>query len=298
MISRQIKYFCEVVEAGNIVQAAKHLFVAPTAITMQIAQLEDELGGALFDRKSRPWELTTLGKFVFPRAKDLLRQGARLEEEARGLATGLHGWISIGFIQSTMCALLPTAVRTFSARFPKVKIDLLQLQTDEQPEQLRNGRIHLGLSRFYSSYDCPEDLAHTLLRKEPFLVVLPGNHPLAGKPRINLPDLMDTPFIHYPKDPCIRHSQDLLPMMLKAGFRPPIGQVAIEVHAAMGLVSAGLGFTLIPSSLSENTRSDVAFIPIADMTAETSLVAVTLADQDSKLVKAFLDILRRESGPV
>jgi len=262
---------------------------------MQIAQLEDELGGALFDRKTRPWELTTLGKFVFPRAKDLLRQGARLEEEARGLATGLHGWISIGFITSTMCSLLPTAVRAFSAVFPDVKIDLLQLQTDEQPEQLRNGRIHLGLSRFYTSFECPEDLAQTLLSKEPFLMVLPGNHPLAERPLINLPDLLATPFIHYPKDPCIRHSQDLLPMMMKAGFRPQIGQVANEVHAAMGLVAAGLGFTLIPASLAVNTRSDVAFIPIADMASETSLVAFTLADQDSKLVKAFLDILLRQT---
>ncbi|MDR3671313.1 MAG: LysR family transcriptional regulator [Holophaga sp.] len=295
MNSRQIRYFCKVVDDGNIVQAAKHLFVAPTAITMQVAQLEEELGGALFDRKTRPWELTTLGKFVFPRAKDILRQVTRLEEEAHELATGMHGLISIGFLQSTMCSLLPTAVKEFGASFPKVKIDLLQLQTDEQPEQLRSGRIQLGLSRFYSSFECPEDLAYTLLCKEPFLIVLPRNHPLAGNPLVNLPDLLATPFIHYPKDPCIRHSQDLLPMMMKAGFRPQIGQVAIEVHAAMGLVAAGLGFTLIPASLAVNTRSDVAFIPIADMPSETSLVAITMADQDSKLVQAFLEILRRQA---
>jgi DNA-binding transcriptional LysR family regulator len=73
---RQIRYFCTVVEAGSAVLAAETLFVAPTAISMQLAQLEDHLGGELFDRSRRPMELTSLGKYFYPRAKELLSHAA------------------------------------------------------------------------------------------------------------------------------------------------------------------------------------------------------------------------------
>jgi LysR family transcriptional regulator, benzoate and cis,cis-muconate-responsive activator of ben and cat genes len=69
---RQLRYFCEVVEAGSAVHAAERLHVAPTAISMQLAQLEAHLGGELFDRTRRPMEPTALGKFFYPRAKELL----------------------------------------------------------------------------------------------------------------------------------------------------------------------------------------------------------------------------------
>lgn len=292
-----MKYFCEVVEAGSIVQAARHLFVAQSAITMQMAQLESELGGELFDRKTRPWELTTLGRFVYPRAKELLRQRARLEEDARGLAAGNHGWLSIGYIESTMYSLVPSAVRRFCAAFPQVKIELLLRSTYEQPELLRKGRIQLGLSRLFGPPEGTGDLEHRLLFTEPCVAALPRDHPLSGKVLLSIPEVMALPFISCLQDPSMQYSQHMVPMMVKAGFRPRVVQEATEVHSALGLVAAGLGFTFIPASFAVNNRSDVVFIPIADLPSETSVVAVTMADQDNHLVKAFVDILLRLARP-
>jgi DNA-binding transcriptional LysR family regulator len=297
MNTRQMKYFCEVVDAGSIVQAAKRLFVAQSAITMTIVQLESELGGELFDRKTRPWELTTLGQFVFPRAKELLRQGKRLEENARGLAAGTRGWISIGYIESTMNSLMPKAIRMFSKLFPDVKMELSLVSTYEQPEQLRNGRIQIGLSRFFGTFECHEDLNYKTLFQEPCVIVLPKDHPLAEKSLLSLPELMTIPFISVLQNPTLQ----LMPMMVEAGFTLQIAQKATEVPSALGLVAAGLGFTFIPASFAVNNRSDVAFIPVADLSSETSVVAVTMADQGNMLVKALVDILARlakpESGP-
>ncbi len=60
---RQLRYFCEIVEAGSAAAAATRLHVAPTALSMQLGQLEDQLGGELFDRSRRPMELTALGRY-------------------------------------------------------------------------------------------------------------------------------------------------------------------------------------------------------------------------------------------
>ena len=69
---KQLKYFCEVVDAGGVNAASANLFVAPTAISMQVSQLEGDLKGKLFDRSTRPMELTALGKFFYPKATHFL----------------------------------------------------------------------------------------------------------------------------------------------------------------------------------------------------------------------------------
>ena len=74
---RQLRYFCEVVDSGTLTRAAERLFVAPTAISMQIAQLEESVGGALFDRSAKPMTLT-------PLAATFCRARANCSERASG----------------------------------------------------------------------------------------------------------------------------------------------------------------------------------------------------------------------
>jgi DNA-binding transcriptional LysR family regulator len=296
MNSRQITYFCEVVDAGSIVLAAKRLFIAPTAITMQVAQLEADLGGALFDRKRRPMELTSLGKFFYPRAKALLRQALRLEEETRGLAAGKHGWIGIGFVRSVIYSVLPRAVRTFRAAFPDVQMDLVEMLSEYQPQKLRSGRIQLGISRFVGPFNQPEDLCYRVLFNDPFVAVLPCNHPLAQSPSLHMAELAATSFIGYPNDPNAAMLRCLLAMLSRAGIKPRLGYEAIEIQTALGLVAAGLGFTLVGASVAENNRTDVSFIPVLDLPDTSQVVAITNAGQEDQLVESFLEILARQTG--
>lgn len=144
---KQLQYFCEVVEAGSAAKAAQTLFVAPTAISMRIAQLEEEIGGPLFDRAARPMPLTALGRFVHPCAQELLAQAHRLESDARRVASARAGWLGIGFARSAMLSLLPTAIRSFRSRCPDVRLDMAELLSEHQPAQIEAGKIHLGIAR-------------------------------------------------------------------------------------------------------------------------------------------------------
>lgn len=288
---RQIRYFCEIVEAGSAAQAAAHLFVAPTAISMQLAQLEAQIGGELFDRSRRPMELTALGKFFYPRAKELLAQARRLDEEAHGIAVGKRGWLGIGFVRSTIFSILPQAVRKFREHFPDVQLDLVEVLSEYQPARLREGHIHIGISRFIGVFEQPADLAHTIMFDDPFVAALPCNHPLAKQASISVTDLGKEPFIIYPKDPMSVFGQQMLSLLRSAGENPIVAYEAIEIHTALALVAAGLGWTLVGRSIAVNNRSDVIFVPVHDLQAGTSMVAVTRANEDSKLAAAFLSIL-------
>ena len=294
---RQLRYFCEVVEAGSAAHAAERLHVAPTAISMQLGQLEAHLGGELFDRSRRPMEPTPLGQFFYPRAKELLLQAARLDDEAKGLATGSHGWLGIAFTRSATFSVLPRAIRQFRAAYPQVQLDLVEALSEYQPAQLRQGRIDIGLSRFIGPCEAPPDLCHAVTLDDPLVAALPLHHHLAARASLRAAELADIPFILYPKDPISPFGQQIVAALKAAGAEPAVAYSAVEIYTALSLVAAGLGATLVARSIAENNRTDVVFLPVDDIATSTTVVAVTRADEKSRLVAAFLEILAHGEQP-
>ena len=292
MNQRQLRYFCEVVDAGSAAEAAKRLFVAPTAISMQIAQLEQSVGATLFDRSHRPMTLTATGRFLYPRAKDVLAMMGRLEDETRAVAAGSGGWLGIGFTRSAIFSILPTAVRRFRTVRPNVQIDLLELLSEHQPEQLRRGRIDIGISRYVGAFEHAPDLAYTPLFLDPFVAAVPANSSIAKRKAIRAAELGGMPLIKYPKDAQSGFAAKMMALLRDAGVDCTVGHEAIEIHTALGLVAAGLGFTLVGRSVADGNRSDIAFVPITGIKGEASVVAVTRKDDDSVLVSLFLSTLQ------
>lgn len=288
---RQVRYFCMVVEAGSAAAAADALYVAPTAISMQLSQLEAHLGGELFDRSRRPMELTSLGKYFYPRAKELLSHFGRLDDEVRGIASGQRGWLGIGFVRSVAYSVLPAAVRRFRESCPDVHLDLVEALSEYQPERLRQGRIDLGISRFIGALDPAPDLDYTVILNEPFVAVVPVGDPLAKQRSVTAAELSRLPFIHYPKDPRSPFGQRLLTALQAAGGDPRVAHEAIEIHTALALVGAGLGATLVGRSTAKNNRRDVRFVPVKDLDLRTKLVMITRARDDNRLIATFRDAL-------
>ena len=288
---KQLRYFCEVVEAGSALHAAERLFVAPTAISMQLAQLEEYLGGVLFDRSRRPMELTSFGQYFYPRAKELLAQAKRLDEEAHDIALGKRGWLGIGFVRTSLFSVLPTAIRRFKESYPDVQLDLVEGFSEDQPDQLRKGLIHIGISRFIGDIDPPKDLIYQVIFNDPFAVALPTNHPFAKKDVVRLADLDGCSYIGYPKDTQRTFTQKILTILRDAGAKPIVAYEATEIHTALALVAAGLGVTLVGHSIIENNRNDIVFLPIEDLALGATLMAVTRSNETGKIARAFLNIL-------
>lgn len=287
-----LRCFCEVVDAGTLARAAERLFVAPTAISMQISQLEQQLGGELFDRSVKPMALTALGRFFLPRARELLTLGQRLEQDARDVATGKLGWLGIGFVRSLIFSVVPAAVRAFRLEHPEVKIDLIELLSEDQPAQLRNERIQIGLSRHTHPIDPPADLEHTLLFEDPFVAAVPAQHPLAKRQTARLTELDALPLISYPTNPTSGYAAHVQSVLRECGARPRIGHEAIEIHTALGLVAAGLGYAVVGASVAKRGPADVKFLSLPEVKARTRILAVTRQGEQNPLVASMLSTLR------
>lgn len=288
----QIRCFCEVAEAGTLARAAERLFIAPTAVSMQIAQLEDKLGGELFDRSVKPMALTSLGRFFLPRARELVAMTQGLEQATRDVATGKRGWLAIGFVRSLIYSVVPAAVQAFRREHPDVKIDLVELLSEDQPAQLRNDRIQIGLSRLNGPQGPPADLEHTLLFEDPFVAAVPITHPLAERQTATLAALDELSFINYPKDPKSGYAAHVQSVLRESGAQLRIGHEAIEIHTALGLVAAGLGFAVVGASVARRGPNDVKFLPLPEVRSRTRILAVSRQGEHSPLVVSMLATLK------
>jgi DNA-binding transcriptional LysR family regulator len=295
----QLRAFCAVSESGTLARAAERLYVAPTALSMQIAQLEEHLSGELFDRSTKPMSLTALGRFFLPRARELLNLGERLEQDTRDIATGRGGWLSIGFTRSLIYSILPMTVRAFRRGHPTVRTELVELLTESQIGQLRSERIQIGLSRLTRPVDPPPGFKHTLLFNDPLVAALPYQPGSKIPPIVELSTLQSLPLISFPKDSLSGYPEFVRSSLRAAGIEPRVEHEAIEIHTALGLVAADLGYAMVGASVAHRGPRDVCFRRVSSMVDQTRVVAVTREDEQNPLVASMLELLEKfaVSGP-
>ncbi len=242
---RQLRYFNALASDLSFTRAAKSLNVSQPPLSLQIAQLEDELGARLFDRTSRSVALTDAGRAMVPHAKAIL---ARIEE-ARGhvarVASGLEGRVQIGLAGSHFLGPFPKFISAFQQMRPKVEIALHEMKPADHLHALRDDRLDICLSRTPAQ---DAQVSAALLWRDPVVAALPPGHRLGKRNRISLADLRNEDFV-FLQHQSSAFAKRLYDACLREGFTPRIVQQVVEIPAALNLVAAGLGVTLAPASL-------------------------------------------------
>src|SRR6185503_16645682 len=187
---RHLRYFIAVAEELHFGRAAERLFISQPPLSMQIQQLEREVGFALFFRTKRHVELSPAGRHFLDEARDIMSSLERATAAARRVARGEAGWLGIGFVGSATYEVLPVLLRQFRQEFPDVELVLRELASAPQPQAPKDGRIHVGLAR--PAIDEPGIRCKPILR-ELLVAALPSNHPLTERERIGLSELAEEP---------------------------------------------------------------------------------------------------------
>ena len=142
---RHIRYFVGVCEAGSLSKAASRLHIAQPSLGQQIADLERELGAALFRRSSRGMQLTSEGSIFLEHARVVLLDIDRARDAIQRSATTPSGEVSIGL--PTTVALIATLpiLAVIRRELPRVRLHMVEAYTGTLKEWLQNGRIDIAL---------------------------------------------------------------------------------------------------------------------------------------------------------
>ena len=286
---RHLRYFCAVARELNFSRAAEQLHIAQPPLSRQIRDLEEELGGELLDRRSRPLKLTPAGRFFQIQAQQVLDRVTEVKAATARIAGGSRTWFALGFVPSTLYGALPEVIRRFREGQPSVELSLFEMTTMQQIDALKAGRIDVGIGRLPMEDD---QIIGDLIRREAVVAALSGRHRLANHKTLTLAKLEAEPLLLYPSTPRPSYADQVLEMFHSRGLHPKIALETNEVQTAIGLVVSGLGYALVPESVRGLHRDGVKYIPLSDKGVSTPIIMNRRREDDSELTNHFREIVR------
>ena len=258
---RQMEFVLAVAKEGSFTRAARTCHTVQSALSHQVAKLEEELGATLFERTSRHVRLTPAGEAFVRQAQVALEATRRIPEEVAAVTGQVRGHLSLGAISALGSIDIVALIADFHARHAQVEIQLSQAGSESLLEQVRDRRLDIALVGLWQNERLPDGIEYRHLAQERLVALLPLKHPLASRKHLKLEHLATLPLVDYPRSSSARLQTD---KAFSAAGVPQ--QVRFEVNhldLIVQFVSRGLATGLIPESVAAQL-TEVASVVIED----------------------------------
>jgi len=243
---RQVRAFVSVARFGSFTRAAKMLNLTQPALTVQIRQLERLLDVKLFDRNTRSVNLTSVGRELVPTFQRLLQEFDAIVVDTKDLAAKRHGIVRLACLPSFASTLLPGVIARFRARHPRVSFVLKDAVGKHIVSMVREEVVDFGIG----VVDAEEpDLETLYLMRDRMHVVFPRCHPLAKARKVTIDSLKAYPLVLMDPESSVRAIVDAA--FARSGRLAVPACEATYMSSAIGMVRAGLGVTILPSTAME-----------------------------------------------
>ncbi|KQP47631.1 LysR family transcriptional regulator [Pseudorhodoferax sp. Leaf274] len=280
---RHLRYFIAVAETGSLSRAAEKLFIAQPPLSVQIRQLEEEMGTPLFVRHPKGVRLTAAGEALMPEARALLDRAGHLKDRLQG--DGAGGVLSLGYVPSASSTVLPQLVRLLRATHPGLRIELREMISSAQTEALVAGHLDAGIARSPGRH--PRVVAPAQM-DDPFCLASPAAQPPQERAAIDLRGFSEQDFVAFTRHRGPAYFDQSIHLCARAGFSPRIRYEASTVHGVLDLVGAGLGHALVPQSAVLLGRTGIALRRIRSP-SQDQVLALLRRKGDTRAAPQWLD---------
>ncbi|GHO49596.1 LysR family transcriptional regulator [Ktedonospora formicarum] len=296
MEMHQLTYFLAAAQTQNFRKAAELSLVAQSALSRQIATLEEELGVELFERKKKRVTLTAAGQDFARHVRNALEQLQEGQQELSELRGGHRGTLLLGCIESLASAFLPELFANFHQHYPHVRLKVRVNHTDELITSVEQGEIELG---FILDPKLQSELLITKeLFRQPLHLLVSIRHPLAqtNKSAVTLERIAHEPFLLL--DETSRMGQITQRIFAQRGLRM---RPLVEIESVEGLkemVRQDIGVTLTLPALIRPSQvdHDLVLLPIADLPEEFIFALVyRRVGSISRVAREFINTIARDT---
>jgi LysR family hydrogen peroxide-inducible transcriptional activator len=294
---RQLQYVVAVADTLGFHRAAERCRVSQPTLSSQIQKVEDVLAVRIFERDKRRVLVTAAGQAVVAHARRVLMEIDDLLAATTELKDPFAGTLRLGVIPTVAPYLLPFVMPELGARWPRLRLELVEEKTGELLAAVRSGALDAAL---LAAVDGLDDLELADVLDDPFVAALPPAHPLAKKRSVSLDDLRSERVLLLEDGHCLR--SQILSLCRRAGAAGTDLR-ATSLATLVQMVSSGAGVTLLPSIAVdvENRRGQLAVRPLGERGHQRDLIlawrkAAPLGGALREVAKAMATAARPASG--
>ncbi|MEU0396217.1 LysR substrate-binding domain-containing protein [Streptomyces sp. NPDC006208] len=281
---------------GSVSAAADGLHVTTSAVSQQLAKLEREVGQQLLAKNGRGVRLTDAGQLLADHAARILSQVELAQSDIEAQRGQVVGEVRIGAFPTAARGLFPSAISELRRSHPDLRVQSQELEPERGIREVFRGDLDLAVVLDWSNkrLPVPGGLAQAHLLDDVPDVAMPLDHPLAGRPAVDLEEFADDEWVSWPEG---EFCHDWLVFTLRSkGFEPRITHLAGEHHTQLALIAAGLGVCVAPRLGRGPVPDGVALVPVRQH-MRRHVYAVWRTDADRRpSIRAAADALRLAAG--
>jgi len=285
---RHLRYFVAVAEEGSLTLAAeRRLHTAQPSLSRQIRDLEHEVGVPLLRRTPRGVELTDAGAVFLDYARLALAQADSAREAARRAGKAAKGTLAIGFLTGQEMHWLPEVMRLVRETMPDADVSVTSMISPALADEVSRGKLDVAFMR--PEANAP-NLDFRVVRREPLVVILPGDHHLASQPAIRPQALVGETFIGVsPVAPVLRGIID--DYLSCSGVDITADHQVDNLAMAISLIASTGGVGLAPAYIEKLLPATLVTRPLEGDVPTIDLVVGYLDTNHSPFLKVFLSQL-------
>ena len=266
---KNLRAFVEVVRQNGFTAAGKILCATQSTVSKAVRALEDEIGSPLLDRLAPRPRLTAVGEAVYARALRLLAERDDLLAEIAELRGLKRGVLRLGLPPVGSGILFAPLFTRFRKAYPGIDIRLIEHGSARLEEILRLGEIDFAASLL----PVDEDFEFHEIRRDPLMVLVAADSELAGRERVTIDDLRDTPLVLFESG--FAQNRVIINACHRAGFEPVVAARSSQIDVIGELVGAGMGAAFLPRLLDKRrTRLGVASVMLDEPDVDWRLALV------------------------
>jgi DNA-binding transcriptional LysR family regulator len=289
---RQVRAFLKVAQLQSFTRAAAELHISQSALTVQIKQLEEELGVLLFDRNKRGVTITAAGRDLLGPLERLLYDTEAIVDYARDISALKTGLVTVAALPTIAADLLPRTIEEYRRLHPGVRIVVQDVVADRVRELVVNRAVDLGIG---TAAKRDREITAKPLFHDFLAAFVPVTHPLAQLDEVSLRELLQHALILPNQESSVRR-------MVEAAAARDRGDLNLlqetnSMPTALAMVRRGLGITILPESAADWSRGDLVRIPIRKPVLSRQICLLQRRDRTlSPAAATFVQCLRRQVG--
>ncbi len=283
-----LRSFVAVCRSGSFQEAARERHVSQPGVSRHVKRLETELGITLLVRSRKRVAPTAAGSRLYAYAVDAIAAHDRIIESLARDDAAVEGELHIAASTTPGEYLLPRLLSDFTEIYPKVRPHVVVTDSAAAIAQLEAGESALGFVGMRAPHS---DLESTVIAQDELVLAVPGRHPFAGRPRIDVTELRGLPFIE--REPGSGAWDGFRRALERAGVREvdyrPV-MVVNSTHATLAAVNSGFGFSVVSSlAVHEHEFDQVYPARLTGLDTRRNLYMVKRTPLDSTVAQAFGD---------